>query len=113
MRRGGKRLTKEAENYTLISRAALHAIVEDQRWSLRTGSEWLYIDMTYYFPDRKIRDASNCLKLLLDVMQGIVYANDYYALPRIQGVEYDKLNPRVEIRISTQSDSERKKALAL
>jgi crossover junction endodeoxyribonuclease RusA len=112
-RKGQKRLTSQAEKYALVSRAKLREIVEDQNWTLRTGSEWLYVDMTYYFPDRKIRDASNCLKLLMDVMQGIVYANDYYALSRIQGVELDKENPRVEIRISIQNESERKKALLL
>jgi crossover junction endodeoxyribonuclease RusA len=112
-RKGQKRLTSQAEKYSLVSRAKLREIVEDQRWTIRTGSEWIYVDMTYYFPDRRIRDASNCLKLLMDVMQGIVYANDFYALPRIQSVELDKQNPRVEIRISMQSEQERKKALLL
>lgn len=46
-------------------------------------------------------------------MQDIVYDNDYYVCPRIQSVEYDKNNPRVEICITPQTNSTRVKALQL
>lgn len=110
-RGGGRRLTAKAQNYTRDSRALIHAYVEKQRWAIPEKRVWLYVDMVFYFPDRRIRDASNCLKLLLDVMEGIVYHNDYIALPRIQSVEYDKLNPRVEVCISSQNDLARTKGL--
>lgn len=112
-RYGGKRLNKDAERYTAIARAKLNEIVESQNWGILTESEWFYVDCVFYFPDRKIRDASNCLKLLLDVMQGIVYANDYYCLPRIQSVELDKDNPRVDIRVHMQSNRDREGAFTI
>jgi Holliday junction resolvase RusA-like endonuclease len=62
-------------------------------------------------PDRRIRDSHNMLKLLLDVMQGIVFTNDYYALPRIQSVEYDTENPRVDLIIQPQCSHQRNKGL--
>jgi hypothetical protein len=111
--RRGKKLSRDSEKYILIARAKLKEVVEEQRWGCLGNAEWLYVDMTYYFPDRIIRDASNCLKLLMDVMQGIVYANDYYAMPRIQGVEYDPSAPRVDIRIVLQTEKDRVKAKAL
>lgn len=110
-RGGGKRLTAKAQHYIRDSRALIHQYVEEQKWSVPSKRVWLYIDMVFYFPDRRIRDASNCLKILLDVMEGIVYHNDYIALPRIQSVEYDKENPRVELCVSSQHDMARKRGL--
>ena len=69
--------------------------------------------MVFYFGDRRIRDASNCLKILLDVMQDVVYDNDYYVMPRIQSVEYDNKNPRVEVCVVPQSKSARDKAMQM
>lgn len=110
-RGGGKRLTAKAQHYIRDSRALINQAVEDQFWIKQGKGVWLYIDMVFYFPDRRIRDSHNCLKLLLDVMEGIVYDNDYIALPRIQSVEYDKENPRVELRVSPQTKNNRDKGL--
>src|SRR5690606_14815097 len=108
-RGGGRRLTAKALNYIRDSRALILDAVEGQKWAIPHKDVWLYVDLVFYFPDRRRRDASNCLKLLLDVMEGIVYHNDYIALPRIQSVEYDKENPRVEVRISSQNTIARQK----
>lgn len=110
-RNGGRRLTSKAEHYTRDSRALLNLAVEEQHWKMPNRSVWLYVDLVFYFQDRRIRDSHNCLKLLLDVMQGIAYQNDYFVLPRIQSVEYDKENPRVELRITPQSAISRKKGI--
>lgn len=110
-RGGGKRLTKQAEDYQRRSRALLNLAIEEQRWIKQQKSTWYYIDLVFYMPDRRVRDSHNMLKLLLDVMQGIVYDNDYYALPRIQSVEYDKENPRVEVLIAPQSHNNRERGL--
>ena len=67
--------------------------------------------MIFYFPDRRIRDAHNCLKILMDVLEGIVYENDYTVMPRIQFVEYDKDNPRVEIVFSHQTEAHRERSI--
>lgn len=112
-RGGGKRLTKQAEEYTRISKALINLAIDEQRWKICEKGNWIYIDLIFYFPDKRVRDASNCLKLLLDVMQGTVYINDMYAMPRIQSVEYDKDNPRVEINIHSQTEKDRSKAIEL
>lgn len=107
--RGGKRrLSSIAENYMRDSRALLHERVADTNWKMPNRHTWLYVDLVFYFPDRRIRDASNCLKLLMDVPEGIVYVNDYNALPRVQSVELDNENPRVVMTISPQLPQERK-----
>lgn len=109
----GKRLTSKAERYIRDARALINDAMDAQKWSMPVREVWLYVDMVFYFPDRKIRDSHNCLKLLLDVMQGYVYVNDYFVLPRIQSVEYDKDNPRVELRITPQNDSSRNKGVQI
>jgi len=103
-RGGGRRLSAKATNYVRDSRALINMAIEDQKWVKPERGVWLYVDMVFYFPDRIIRDSHNCLKLLMDVMQGIVYINDYNALPRIMSVEYDKANPRVEIKVHAQTE---------
>lgn len=100
---GGKRLTSKAERYVRDSRALINLAIDEQNWAIVPKGVWLYVDMVFYFPDRRIRDAHNCLKLLLDVMQGTVYENDYTILPRIMSVEYDKDNPRIEIHVHAQT----------
>ena len=112
-RNGGKRLTKRSENYIKESRALINLAIEEQRWIKQDKSTWFYVDLVFFMPDRRIRDSHNMLKLLLDVMEGVVFENDYYAMPRIQGVEYDKENPRVEICVVPQTKSNRNKGLRL
>ncbi|MDD3957978.1 MAG: RusA family crossover junction endodeoxyribonuclease [Candidatus Izemoplasmatales bacterium] len=71
----------------------------DQGWGM-TKEAWLYADMKFYMPDLRRRDSHNTIKILLDVMEGFVYENDFYVMPRIQLVGHDKENPRVEIEFS-------------
>lgn len=111
--KGGRRLTKRAEHYIRDTRAIINEVIEDQKWVRQLESTWYYIDAVFYMPDKRIRDSHNMLKILLDVMEGVVYSNDYYAMPRVQSVEYDKENPRVEVCIQAQSKSEREKACIL
>lgn len=109
--RGGRTLSKSAKKYLAELKAWANMIVEEQAWELQDDSTWYYVDMVFYFPDRRKRDSHNQIKLLLDGLEGIVYVNDRYVLPRIQAVEYDKTNPRLELLITPQTKKERKKAL--
>lgn len=108
---GGKRLTKKSENYIRTSRALINLAIEEQRWIKEEKPTWFYVDLVFFMPDRRIRDSHNMLKLLLDVMQGIVFMNDYYAMPRIQSVEYDVDYPRVEVHVVPQTSNNRTKGL--
>lgn len=109
--RGGRRLTTKAMNYIRDSRALINQFVEEQHWVKPNRETWLYVDLVFYMPDRRIRDSHNMLKLLLDVMQDVVYENDYFVLPRIQSVEYDTENPRVDLVVLPQTNNNRLKGL--
>ena len=107
--RGGVKLTRKAEEYVRDSRALINLAIEEQYWLKQPKSTWFYVDVIFFMPDRRVRDSHNMLKLLLDVMQGIVFDNDYYAMPRIQAVEYDTHHPRVEVCIFPQLRNSREK----
>lgn len=110
-RGGGKRLTKKAQDYIRVSRAKINAAIEEVMWTKQTNATWYYLDMVIYMPDRRVRDSHNMTKLLLDTLEGLCFKNDYYVMPRIQSVEYDKDNPRVEIILKPQNKTERGKTL--
>ena len=112
-RGGGKRLTETAEEYIRVSRAKINAAIEDNMWKVQNNSTWYYLDVLVYMPDRRVRDSHNMLKLLLDTLEGLTYVNDYYVMPRIQGVEYDNENPRVELILKAQSKAERRNMLKI
>lgn len=110
---GVKVLTAQAQRYVATSRALINQYIEEQHWEKQSGAVWYYVDLVFYFPDRRIRDSHNTLKLLLDVMQDLVYHNDFYVLPRIHSVEYDKDNPRVEVCVSVQDKTQRERGVKM
>lgn len=110
-RGGGKRLSKKAEDYVRCARAQINLAIEEQGWRKCYEDIWYYLDIVMYMPDLRVRDSHNTLKLLLDTMEGLAFENDYFVMPNIQAVEYDKLNPRIEVILRPQKESERKKVL--
>ena len=108
-RNGSKVLTKTAREYIMKATALIAMAVEDQFWVVDNRDVWYYLDIIVYMPDRKIRDSHNMLKLMLDVFQEVAFRNDYFVMPRIQKVELDKDNPRIEVCLRAQSDNDRKK----
>lgn len=53
-----------------------------------------------YWPDRRRRDPANLLKVLLDALEGVLYADDRTVLPRAMDYQVDRLDPRVEVDVS-------------
>lgn len=56
------------------------------------------------------RDTDNCIKALLDSLQGIVYADDRQVVELHVYRESDKTDPRVEVEISQTQAEKRKTA---
>ena len=108
-RNGGRSLTSAAKRYIQEATALIRMSVEDQFWMMDNRDVWYYLDLEFYMPDRKIRDSHNMLKIMLDVFQEIAFRNDYFVMPRIQKVELDKDNPRIECALRPQSHNDRKK----
>lgn len=93
----GKRLTKDALNYIKAAQESCKKAIKERQWKKDKDNVWYYMDLYYYFPDKKVRDSHNTLKILTDAFEGLLFPNDYFVMPRIQYVTLDRKNPRLEI----------------
>lgn len=93
----GKRLTKQAKEYILDAQNKCKKAMKEQKWKRDKEYVWFVMDLYFYFPDKRRRDSHNTLKLLTDSLEGLLFYDDYYLLPRIQHVCLDRDNPRLEI----------------
>ena len=96
-RNGQKILTSTAKQYIKTIQDLCKKEIKKQNWKKDKESVWYVMDMYFYFQDKRKRDSHNCLKLLMDSLEGLLFTNDYFVLPRIQYVTLDRENPRVEI----------------
>jgi crossover junction endodeoxyribonuclease RusA len=89
--------TPDGQKWCLnVQMIAAHAIAAQRR--KQTVEEKLVAEVTIFWPSRRKRDVENVGKLLWDALEGVVYDNDRWLLPRYMDFAVDKLNPRVEIR---------------
>ena len=93
----GRRLTTEARNYIKVAQDICKKAIRSQGWKKDKEFVWYVMDLYFYFPDKRVRDSHNCLKLLTDCLEGLLFPNDYFLLPRIQYVTLDRENPRLEV----------------
>ncbi len=101
---GSKVLTKEAKAYIRIAQDIARDAIKKAKWKKDEDHVWYYMDLYFYFPDKRIRDSHNCIKLLMDCFEGLLFPNDYYVMPRIQRVELDKENPKIDVIFSPQGE---------
>ena len=95
--RGSRRLTTEAVKYIKTAQDIAKKEIKKTGWKKDGEKVWNVMDLYFYFPDKRVRDSHNCLKLLTDCMEGLLFYDDYFLLPRIQDVQLDRENPRLEI----------------
>lgn len=83
------------------------ALKEQYQWEAKgqwptlpiTGN--IEIEIRIYFSDHRIRDWDNWHKLSCDSLSGIVYIDDSQIRRAIVELDYDKENPRIEIKVKT------------
>ena len=92
-----KRLTTKASQYIKTAQDITKKAIKEQGWHKDADGVWYVMDMYFFYPDKRIRDSHNYLKLLMDCLEGLLFPNDYFVLPRIQYVALDRDNPRLEI----------------
>src|SRR3990172_3943759 len=82
--RAGKRIrSSETKIYMKNVRWDLSAkyFSDDAVLPLFDSSVKLYLDLWFFLPDHRRRDTHNSLKILLDTLQSIYYADDKMVLP--------------------------------
>lgn len=102
---GRRGMRPHAKLYMAQCKAHILKVIEETKWQHEGENVWFYIDMVFYFPDRRFRDSHNTFKVGFDGMEGTFNHNDYYFLPRVQGCYLDRDNPRVECLITPQTEA--------
>lgn len=74
-------------------RVAGYALAAGARW--RPGTYAVTVGL--YFPDRRRRDVDNCVKALLDGLNGVVWADDAEVTQLRITKHLDPHNPRTEV----------------
>lgn len=100
-----KRLTTAARNYIKVAQDICKKAIREQGWKKDKEYVWYVMDLYFYFPDQRRRDSHNCLKLLTDCLEGLLFTDDYFLLPRIQHVTLDRNNPRLDVKYYPQEVS--------
>jgi Holliday junction resolvase RusA-like endonuclease len=98
---GGKKLTKPAEDLKRKWRSIIAHECGKNKWKVKDKQK-IIVNCYFFFPDYRIRDTNNIFKLLMDSMEGLIFINDYYALPRVIDFEIlkdKKVKPYLEIEI--------------
>lgn len=94
--------TAEAKKYKKQFANYIKEQAKLQGWKHKPNkTQHFYVDCVFYF-DRIDMDSNNYFKLLMDAITDskIVWLDDNVACERVQGIFYDKENPRIEIAIS-------------
>ena len=93
--------TSEAKEYKTNFRKYIESQVVEQGWDFPMNQQQhFYVDCLFYFP-RIDMDANNYFKCLLDAITEtqLIWCDDNVVCERVNGIFYDKDNPRVEIVI--------------
>lgn len=96
-RRGAKIAKAGTRRYMENVQAYVKEEIKKQNWQKDLGSVWYYADLYFYYPDKRIRDSHNCIEILMDSLEKVLFPNDYYVMPRVQSVQLDRKNPRMEM----------------
>jgi Holliday junction resolvase RusA-like endonuclease len=90
--------TPEAKDYILLNSIILNKSLKKDKIEIPID-RYFYVDMNFWL-SRKNADSHNFLKIFNDMLEtsGLT-SNDKYVMNRIQKVEIDSKNPRVEISI--------------
>jgi crossover junction endodeoxyribonuclease RusA len=89
----GRVLNKDGRAYKETARM----VAMGARLPLLQGD--VLLTMTVYFPNRRRRDLSNCLKVIEDSLSGVAYRDDSQVAKIVLTRQYDNANPRAELTV--------------
>ena len=88
-----------------MTSAAMLATGACRRAGWKPVEDKVVVELRVSWPDHRKRDTSNLHKLLGDVLEGIVYVNDRYALLRDMDYAVDRKRPRLDITFYVLEES--------
>lgn len=106
--KGGRTMnvtTKQAQAWMDVAALQAKMAANKSGWVCAPKGTKVVLRMWFWWPSRRRRDTHNATKGLLDALEGIVYEDDQYALPRIIDWGVDRANPRVEIEVELAEEA--------
>lgn len=98
-------LTKDAQKWIEDARKITEAEIQRQHW-LIPEKQQIIAEIDTWFPDKRRRDCHNGAKVMFDGLEGLVYSDDKWVLPRYMSVGVDKVNPRAEVKFYVKEAKE-------
>lgn len=95
--------TKKTKDWRKEAEYVIVKAIKDSEWKKLEKTK-VIVELFIYWPDKRKRDCHNLGKLIYDVMEGLVYDDDRWVLPRYIDFLYDKEKPRVEITVYEHRD---------
>ena len=68
-------------------------------WRMPETGEKVILRYWVWWPDARRRDAGNLIDVLADALEGILYPDDRWLLPRAMDYAVDRDRPRVEVEV--------------
>jgi Holliday junction resolvase RusA-like endonuclease len=96
-KRGVVYKTTECREYQQQVSLLAKIAASNNYWKMATGK--VFLEYTYYWPDKRKRDTGNQKKVINDALQGIIVDNDCNILERDIDFTVDKHKPRIEITV--------------
>jgi Holliday junction resolvase RusA-like endonuclease len=62
-------------------------------------AERYVVELDIFLPDARTRDSDNVVKAIIDGATGALWADDRWTMPRVNTLEIDRENPRVEVTV--------------
>lgn len=75
-----------------------------EQWKVGLITEDIALEIHLYFGDKRLNDWDNFHKISMDALTGIVWEDDSQIKQALVIKDYDKENPRIEIKLSTLQD---------
>ena len=100
--KNGRRFLKK-EGKTWKENIALECL---SKFGRINSTEPIIVQVIYFFPDNHRRDVTNCDKILLDALSGVLYVDDSQTQCAVLHKFVDKKNPRTIIRLWKVDDVE-------
>ena len=97
-RTGQRILKKEAKEWIATAQEIARKACGEQGW-VKTEKTKIIMEITTYWKDKRRHDVHNGIKITADALEGILYDDDKWVLPRYIDFDVDKENPRLEIKI--------------
>lgn len=95
--RGYKKIPKQTtRKYKEQVSSTICKMLKEKKWNIEDKGVWYYMDLYFYMPDKRRRDSHNSIEVLMDTLEGCLFEDDYYVMPRIQHVGLDREKPRLE-----------------